>query len=324
MATTPLWPASSSSDPPGSVTLPLWPGSPPAGEAVADAPSSPEAVPPADVLSPADGLLPAAVTSGGAGPAAARRVRLLVAYLGTSFHGFAAQQGVYTVASALGAALERALRHPVVLTCAGRTDAGVHAWGQVVTTDVDAGADLERVQRSVNKMLAPAVAVREAEWAPPGFDARRSALSRTYRYSLSGAPWPDPFSALTSWHVGAPLDLRAMQAACDAILGPHDFSSFCHAVRGRPGPLVRRVLRADWSDLGESRYLFEIEAQSFCHQMVRSIVGTLVEVGAGRRKAGETASVLAARDRAAAGPVAPPHGLCLWEVKYHAYRRSPV
>ncbi|MGA3220416.1 MAG: tRNA pseudouridine synthase A [Acidimicrobiales bacterium] len=243
--------------------------------------------------------------AGPSGPVAARRVRLVVAYLGTSFHGFAAQQGVYTVASALGGALERALRHPVVLTCAGRTDAGVHAWGQVVTTDIDAGADLERVQRSVNKMLAPAVAVREAEWAPPG-------------------PWPDPFSALTSWHVGAPLDLRAMQAACDAILGPHDFSSFCHAVRGRPGPLVRRVLRADWSDLGESRYLFEIEAQSFCHQMVRSIVGTLVEVGAGRRKAGETASVLAARDRAAAGPVAPPHGLCLWEVKYHAYRRSPV
>ena len=259
-------------------------------------------------------------------------MRLLVAYLGTSFHGFAAQRGVYTVAGALGSALERALRHPVVLTCAGRTDAGVHAWGQVVTTDIDAGADLDRVQRSVNKMLAPAVTVREAAWAPPGFDARRSALSRTYRYSLSGAPWPDPFSALTSWHVGAPLDLRAMQAACDAILGLHDFSSFCHAVRGRPGPLVRRVLRADWSDLGGGRYLFEIEAASFCHQMVRSIVGTLVEVGAGWRKAGETASVLAARDRGAAGQVAPPHGLCLWEVKYEspwevkyqAYPPSPV
>ena len=107
-----------------------------------------------------------------------------------------------------------------------------------------------------------------------------------------------------------------MQAACDAILGLHDFSSFCHAVRGRPGPVVRRVLRTDWSDLGDKRYLFEIEAASFCHQMVRSIVGTLVEVGSGRRKAGETASVVAARDRTAAGPVAPPHGLCLWEVKY--------
>ena len=225
---------------------------------------------------------------------------------------------MYTVAGALGGALERALRHPVVLTCAGRTDAGVHAWGQVVTTDIDAGADLDRAQRSVNKMLAPNVSVRVAEWASAGFDARRSAMSRTYRYSLSGAPWPDPFTALTSWHVGVPLDLRAMQAACDAILGVHDFSSFCHAVRGRPGPIVRRVLRAEWSDLGEGRYQFEIEAVSFGHQKVRSIVGTLVEVGTGRRKAGETSSVLAARARAAAGPVAPPHGLCLWEVKYRA------
>ena len=244
-------------------------------------------------------------------------MRLLVAYLGTPFHGFAAQRGVFTVSGALSSALERVLRHPVELTCAGRTDAGVHAWGQVVTADIDAGADLERVQRSVNKMLAPSVSVREAVWAPPGFDARRSALSRTYRYTLSCAPWPDPFSALTTWHVGALLDLRSMQAACDAILGSHDFSSFCHAVRGRPGPLVRRVLRADWSDLGQRRYMFEIEASSFCHQMVRSVVGTLVEVGAGRRKAGETASIVAARDRAAAGPVAPPHGLCLWEVKYY-------
>jgi tRNA pseudouridine38-40 synthase len=260
--------------------------------------------------------LPEPGASGPALPAEQRRARLLVAYLGTSFHGFAAQRGVFTVAGALGSALERALRHPVALTCAGRTDAGVHAWGQVVTVDIDAGADLERVQRSVNKMLGPAVAVREAAWAAPGFDARRSALSRTYRYSLSGAAWPDPFSALTSWHIGVPLDLRAMQAACDAVLGVHDFASFCHAVRGRPGPLVRRVLRADWSDLGQRHYLFEIEASSFCHQMVRSIVGTLVEVGVGRRKAGETASVLAARDRAAAGPVAPPHGLCLWGVKY--------
>ena len=139
-------------------------------------------MPPADVLSPADGLLPAAVTSGGAGPAAARRVRLLVAYLGTSFHGFAAQSGVYTVAGALGAALERALRHPVELTCAGRTDSGVHAWGQVVTTDIDADADLERVQRSVSKMLAPAVAVREAAWAPPGL--RRPTVSPVPYLSL--------------------------------------------------------------------------------------------------------------------------------------------
>jgi tRNA pseudouridine38-40 synthase len=241
---------------------------------------------------------------------------LLVAYLGAPYHGFALQAGTYTVASALGAALERVLRHPVELTCAGRTDAGVHAWGQVVTLDVNADADLARLQRSVNKMLAPTVVVREATWAPFGFDARRSALSRVYRYTLLCSEWADPFDAATTWHLGRSLDVRAMEMASDVLLGEHDFSSFCHAVRGNPAPLVRRVLRAEWSDLGDERLRFEIEAVSFCHQMVRSIVGLLVDVGVGRRRAGELMAVLAARSRSAAGPIAPPHGLCLWEVKY--------
>ena len=241
---------------------------------------------------------------------------MLVAYLGAPYHGFALQAGTYTVASALGAALERVLRHPVELTCAGRTDAGVHAWGQVVTLDVKADADLARLQRSVNKMLAATIVVREATWAPFGFDARRSALSRVYRYNLLCSEWPDPLDAATTWHLGKCLDLRSMEMASDVLLGEHDFSSFCHAVRGNPAPLVRRVLRAEWSDLGGERLCFEIEAVSFCHQMVRSVVGLLVEVGLGRRKAGELMSVLAARNRSAAGPIAPPHGLCLWEVKY--------
>ncbi len=246
---------------------------------------------------------------------------MLVAYLGTPFHGFALQGDLPTVARALAQALELVLRHPVELTCAGRTDAGVHAWGQVVSLDARADADLDRLQRSVNKLLAPSVVVREADWAPAGFDARRWAKSRAYRYMVLCSEWPNPLIAATTWHVGQALDLRRMEAACDVLLGEHDFSSFCRAVRDpgsrdRVGPPVRRVLRASWSDLGHSRLCFEIEAGSFCHQMVRSIVGTLVEVGTGRRKAGELSSVLAARNRSAAGPVAPPHGLCLWAVKY--------
>ncbi len=242
------------------------------------------------------------------------RLRLLVAYVGATFHGFAAQHGVTTVAGTLGAALERVLRHPVQLTCAGRTDAGVHAWGQVVSLDARCDADLGRLQRSLNKMLAPAIVVREATWAPEGFDARRWASSRTYRYHVLCSSVPDPLRAATEWHVGQPLDLRAMQQACYPLLGEHDFTSFCH---GAPGAsLVRRVLRAEWCGLGLGRLCFEIEAVAFCHQMVRSIVGTMVEVGLGRKKAGEMTSVLAARARAASGPVAPAHGLCLWEVKY--------
>ncbi len=245
-----------------------------------------------------------------------RRLRLVVAYLGTSFHGFAVQAGLRTVGGALSEALERVLRHPVQLTCAGRTDAGVHAWGQVVSLDASVGADLCRLQRSVNKMLAPSVAVREVAWAPDSFDARRSALSRLYRYHILCSEWPDPLSAATTWHVGQVLDFRRMEAASDVFLGEHDFSSFCHAVSGRPGPLVRRVLRTGWCDLGNERLVFEIEATSFCHQMVRSLVGTLVDVGAGRRTAGEMMAVLGSRHRSAAGQIAPPHGLCLWEVKY--------
>ena len=306
--TTPLWPASNSSEALSSPPAPGGPGParPPTGDS---APVRAELVG------------EAALAETGAAPetmerSERRRARLLVAYVGTSFHGFALQGGLSTVAGALAGAIERVLRQPVELTCAGRTDAGVHAWGQVVSLDVAATADLERVQRSVNKMLAPAIVVREAGWAPPGFDARRCARSRLYRYSISCARWPDPFTSATTWHLGTALDIRGMQAASDPLLGEHDFTSFCHAVPRRPGPLVRRVLTAEWSDLGDGRLRFEIEATSFCHQMVRSVVGTLVEVGQGRRKAGELVAILAARDRSVAGQMAPPHGLCLWEVRY--------
>jgi tRNA pseudouridine38-40 synthase len=279
--------------------------------------------------------------AGGEQEALRRRLRLLVAYLGTPFHGFALQPGVPTVAGVLSEAIGQVLRYPVELTCAGRTDAGVHAWGQVVSLDVAIGADLERLQRSLNKMLGPTVVVRDAAWAPEGFDARRSALSRTYRYRISCSRWPDPFRAATTWHVGHPLDLRSMQAASDPLLGEHDFASFCHAAKIRaakmgaakmgaakmgaakvkapensPPSLVRRVLAAEWSDLGGEQLLFEIRAASFCQQMVRSVVGALVEVGAGRKKAGEMMGIMAAKDRSVAGSVAPPHGLCLWEVEY--------
>jgi len=252
-----------------------------------------------------------------------RRVRLVVAYLGTGFHGFARQRGVPTVAGALTEALEKVLRHPVELVCAGRTDAGVHAWGQVVSFDAAIGVDLARAQRSVNAMLAPRIVVREAAWAHPSFDARRSALSRTYRYSISCAEWPEPFCAATTWYVGAALDLRAMQASCDPILGEHDFSSFCRSAGKPAGSMLRRVLAADWADLGCGRLRFEVRASSFCQQMVRSLVGTMVQVGTGRLRAGEMSAVLAAKDRAAAGPVAPAHGLCLWEVEYPGTADGP-
>jgi tRNA pseudouridine38-40 synthase len=258
-------------------------------------------------------------TDGPVGPSV--RVRLLVAYRGDLFHGFAEQPDVPTVAGALRAVLEDVHGAPIELTCAGRTDRGVHAWGQVVTYDAPAArCDLERVQRAVNGRLGPDVVVRAASLVPPGFDARRSAAARTYRYTIWNDPVPNPFLAGVAWHVVEPLDLRVLILGCDALIGEHDYSSFCRTPP--PGPdgearsLVRRVLDARWEAPDPCVLRFEITASAFCHQMVRSITGTLVEMGRGGRRPGEMAGILRARDRHAAGQLAPPDGLCLWHVDY--------
>jgi tRNA pseudouridine38-40 synthase len=241
------------------------------------------------------------------------RVKLIVAYDGAGFRGFAVNTGVETVAGTLAAALGRTLGRPVVLTCAGRTDAGVHAWGQVVSFDVDADdVDLVGVQRSVNRQCRPRIVVREAAAGDGAFDPRRSALARCYRYTIVNRPVPDPFLAATTWWVEQPLDLAAMRLAADPLIGEHDFAAFCR--RPKPGPgfpapsLVRRVLDARWHDLGDGILRFDVEASSFCHQMVRAVVGTLAEMGTGRRRAGQMRSIIASGDRARAAEPAPPQG----------------
>lgn len=243
---------------------------------------------------------------------------MTVAYDGTGFHGYAENRDVRTIAGDLGAALATVLRHPVLLHVAGRTDAGAHAWGQVVSLDVhDDRVDLTAVQRHLNAMLGPAIVVRDASVTWPSFDARRSALGRRYRYTVLNRPVPDPFLASTTWHVEEPLDLAALRLACDPLIGEHDFSSFCRMPRRIPdASLRRRVDDAAWSDLGDGLLRFDIGASSFCQQMVRALVGTMVAMGAGRRRAGEMASIMRARDRSEANRLAPARGLCLWEVVY--------
>ncbi|MFM7686148.1 MAG: tRNA pseudouridine synthase A, partial [Actinomycetota bacterium] len=207
---------------------------------------------------------------------------------------------------------------------AGRTDAGVHGWGQVVSLDLPDGTDLGDLQRRVNRMCGPSIAVRDAEWATdPEFSARFSATWRHYRYHVLNHPVPDPFTAGSAWHVPQPLNLWAMQLAADPFIGEHDFSSFCRRPKvpegATPPSMQRRVLSATWREVqGDHPGLlrFEIRANAFCHQMVRSIVGTLVDVGLGRLHAGDIRAILRGRDRAKAGTVAPPHGLVLWEVGY--------
>jgi tRNA pseudouridine38-40 synthase len=255
------------------------------------------------------------------------RLRLELAYDGSDFRGFAAQAGQRTVAGALAEAVSAVVRHPVEITCAGRTDAGVHALGQVVHLDVVAGVDPARLARSLNAMLAPAVVVRRAEAAPAGFDARRSARSRHYRYLVLEAAVADPLLAPYCWHVGVGLDLHAMAAAADALVGEHDFRAFCRRPPGaeRGAPIVRRVLDARWSEQrpapdglgpGERLLRFDVWANAFCHQMVRSAVGTMVDVGRGRRRVSDVVAMLRSGDRSRALSVAPPHGLCLVSVDY--------
>jgi tRNA pseudouridine38-40 synthase len=249
-----------------------------------------------------------------------RRVRLVIAYDGAAFRGFADNPGVRTVIGDLSQAIATVVREPVKLTGAGRTDAGVHAWGQVVSGDLPAGTDLDDLVRRLNKLGAPAIAVRQAEWADAGFDARFSARWRQYRYDIWNAPVPNPLLAGRAWFVPQALALWAMQAACDPLIGEHDFSSFCRRPKvdpDEPEPsMVRRVLAARWVEVDAGLLRFEIRATAFCHQMVRSIVGTLVDVGMGRATPGDILGILGARDREAAGQVAPPHGLTLWEVGY--------
>jgi tRNA pseudouridine38-40 synthase len=265
------------------------------------------------------------------------RLRLDVAYDGSGFHGFAENRGVATVGGSLRAALERVLRLPVELTCAGRTDTGVHARGQVVTLDVPSAAldelarrdrrasgdGTRRLRDAVNALVGPAVVVTAVSAVEADFDARFSARSRTYRYTVWNAEVPDPFLADRAWWVDQPLDVVRMQAACGHLLGEHDFSCCCRRPRpadpsAAPVSLVRRVLGADWSESTDRPGLltFEITATAFCHQMVRSITGLVVDVGRGRRSPDDVAAVLASRDRSRAGQLAPPHGLVLWAVQY--------
>jgi tRNA pseudouridine38-40 synthase len=264
---------------------------------------------------------------------------MTVAYDGSGFFGFAGQPGFRTVAGTLEDAIELVVGHRVVVTGAGRTDRGVHAAGQVVSFDVARGHfDADLLRRAINRLCAPALVVSAVEAAPDDFDARFSARARRYHYTVVNRPVPDPFLWSTTWHVPEPLALGGLRLACDPLIGEHDFSSFCRRPRlRRPGAgqrtgggerdgdraaggaemsLRRRVTEAGWEDLGGGVLRFHIEANAFCHQMVRSIVGLLVEVGRGRRRAGEVAGIIRARDRGGLPTLAPARGLCLWRVTY--------
>jgi tRNA pseudouridine38-40 synthase len=240
-------------------------------------------------------------------------VRLTLAYDGTRFRGWARNAGQRTVESVLSDALARVVGTAPRLSVAGRTDAGVHARGQVASFVSDGGVDLVRLQRSINGMLAPEIVADEVRRAPEGFNARHSATAREYRYRIDTAPWPDPFEARFVWHRPGDLGVTAMREAARPLLGEHDFASFCR--RPQSGGTVRRLERLSITRVGD-RIEISARANAFLHQMVRALVGTLVAVGDGRLEPGSVREILEARDRARTPQMAPAHGLTLERVIY--------
>ena len=243
------------------------------------------------------------------------QLKLTVEYEGTHYQGWQVQPGVPTVQEVLERALATALREAVRVRGAGRTDAGVHACGQVAAVHVSrVPADLGRLRRSLNALTPGDVAVREISLVDDAFDPRRDARSRVYEYRILNAPVPSPFWRRHAWHVPEPLDARAMDEAAAALVGEHDFAAFRGADAEPVRSTVRRVLesRVDAGPL----LVYRIEATAFLKHMVRNIAGTLVEVGRGERAPGAMRDLLAGRDRTRAGATAPAHGLMLVAIRY--------
>lgn len=247
------------------------------------------------------------------------RLRIDLSYDGTDFAGWAVQPGQRTVQGTVEQALAVALRlpEPARLTAAGRTDAGVHARGQVAHADVPAAAlaRADRLGRRLRGLLPGDIRLLSMQRAPAGFDARFSALSRRYAYRVCDDPaGPDPLRRREVLAHPRPLDLAAMTHAAEGLLGTHDFASFCRRRAG--ATTVRRLLVLTWQRDVDGLAVARVEADAFCHGMVRSLVGALLAVGDGRRPAGFVSEVLAAERRDPRVTVAAPHGLTLEAVGY--------
>jgi tRNA pseudouridine38-40 synthase len=257
-------------------------------------------------------------------PGMTRTIRLTLAYDGTGFRGWARQPdaSVRTIEGVVAAQLERVVREPVKLSVAGRTDAGVHARGQVASFPTTSSVRPEGLQKALNGAMAPEVVVIDARDAPDGFDARFSATSREYVYRIHEAALPDPFSARFVWQRPGRLRQGPMREAARSLLGRHDFASFCRHPGGD-----RSTVR-DLSVLTVARHgdVLSIRsvANAFLHQMVRTLVGTLVAVGEGELEADGMPEILAAHDRGAAGRPAPARGLTLERVGYPRVRSGAV
>jgi tRNA pseudouridine38-40 synthase len=257
-----------------------------------------------------------------------RTIALTLAYDGTQYVGWQRQPAGVSIQSLIEASLLAIEGRPVTVTGAGRTDAGVHAIGQTASFALEHGIALDALVRALNARLPPDVRALAAVEKGPAFNARFSAVSKTYQYLVSTGPIADPFDRLHAWHVPRALDLEALADAVGRVAGTHDFAAFqaagsdvsttirtvaraeCAILRARAGPGWRPVATPG------DRVVITLAGDGFLRHMVRNIVGTAVDVAVGRRPADDVTRVLAGRDRREAGPTAPAHGLCLVRVDY--------
>ena len=252
------------------------------------------------------------------GPGARRNIRLLLAYDGTDFHGWQRQPGLPTLQALLEDTIGRICRKEVSLYGSGRTDAGVHALGQVSNFVTSCRIPCANLMKALNDLLPPTVRVREAKVASPEFHARYDVRSKTYRYRIVRTAISLPFISRFAWHYSYPLDVGRMAEAARLLTGEHDFTSF--AAAGLPGEepaAVRTIFSSRFLWRPRTEILtYEVQGDGFLHHMVRNIVGTLIEVGRGKLTPQQVERILKARDRTLAGPTAPAQGLCLMRVDY--------
>lgn len=243
-----------------------------------------------------------------------RTLKITLSYDGTRFVGWQRQAKGESIQGLLEDALARLEGGPVTAHGAGRTDAGVHALGQIASARVTFSHDPATLTRALNVHLPPDVRVVSVDDASDEFHARFSASGKTYRYRIRNTPVADPFDRAFSWHLPEPLSLDAMNRAAALLVGTHDYSAF-RSVGGEPSTPLRTMTRSSWQQSG-GLLTYEIAGDGFLRHMVRAIVGTLVEIGRGWRQADEVSTLLAGGTRAEAGATAPPHGLFLVSVDY--------
>ena len=244
-----------------------------------------------------------------------RTIKLVIEYDGTHYLGWQVQPGGQTLQGVIQDRLKRLTGESLQLIGSGRTDAGVHALGQVAHFKIESRMDANTFQRALNSLLPEDIVIRRAEEVEAEFHARRSARSKVYEYRILNRVTPPAIDRQYVWYVPQKLNLDEMKKATHSLVGEYDFSAF-RSVGSSTRSSVRNIFRAEWKREKEGLLRFEIEASGFLKQMVRAIVGTLVEVGRGKIDAEGFREILESKDRKEAGPTAPAHGLFLSEVKY--------